>query len=74
MKSFSIIISRRRPNPARRSLGTAAGLLLAGALLVTGIGWVGFECVAPASAPAVSLDPMIPLFPFTTVYLLSLQP
>lgn len=73
MNSFSGIF-RRRPNPVRRSLGTAAGLLLADALLVTGIGWVGFERIAPASAPVTYLDPVMPLLPLTTIHLFDLQP
>jgi hypothetical protein len=67
MKSFSDI-SRRR------LLGTAAGLLLAGAVLLTGIGWVGFERIAPASAPVAYLDPVMPLLPLTTIHLFNLQP
>jgi hypothetical protein len=74
MKPLSIIIYRRRPNPGKGSFGTVLGFLLAGALLLAGIGWAGFERIAPASPSAAYLDPVMPLLPLTTVYLLNLQP
>jgi hypothetical protein len=65
---------KSRPNPAKWPVGAAAGLLLAGALLLTGIGWFGLERIAPASTPMECWDPVLPLLPLTAVYLLNFQP
>jgi hypothetical protein len=73
MRSFSGF-SKRQLNPTPRAFRTVLGLLLAGALLLMGIAWVGIACVVPVSSSVASLDPVILLLPFTTVYILNLQP
>ena len=63
-----------RTTSTKLSFKTAVGLLVAGGLLVTGLGWEGLVQIKPVSLPVESIGPMMPLLPLTAIHLLNLLP
>ena len=63
-----------RTTSTKLSFKTAVGLLMAGGLLVTGLGWEGVVQIKPVSLPMESIGPMMPLLPLTAIHLLNLLP
>ena len=56
------------------AIGAAAGLLLAGVIIVLSVDWIGPYKGAAASAPVECWDPALPLLPLAAFCLLNLQP
>jgi hypothetical protein len=63
-----------RTTSTKLPVKTAVGLLVAGGLLLAGIGWSGLEHVAPASTAVEHLGPVMPFLPLTAIHLLNLLP
>jgi hypothetical protein len=73
MNLFSGPLMMRTTSP-KLFVKTVMGLLVAGGLLLAGIGWGGLEQVAPASTAVEHLSPVMPLLPLTAIHLLNLLP
>ena len=74
MNLFSGPSLMMRTTSTKLSFTTAVGLLVAGGLLVTGLGWEGLVQIKTVSLPVESIGPMVALLPLTAIHLLNLLP